>query len=203
MAGLEFLFSADFSKITRDGLLIALGHSFFTLSLGMGAIMVYGSYLPQNTSIAKTSITIAGLDTIVALLAGMAIFPIVFVNGLEPGAGPGLIFQTLPIAFGHMPGGVLFGTLFFVLLVFAAWSSSISLGSSALMCHSTASTSMATARWDSESTMDSLPLSTDATRGGSLITGCSPSARTARGTSPRHTRNSWNGSPFRKFPHRS
>lgn len=125
--GLSFLFSPDFSKITGDGILIAMGHAFFTLSLGMGAIMVYGSYLPQKTSIAKTSITIAGMDTVVALLAGMAIFPIVFANELTPGAGPGLIFQTLPIAFGHMPGGTFFGTLFFVLLVFAAWSSAISL----------------------------------------------------------------------------
>jgi NSS family neurotransmitter:Na+ symporter len=78
-------------------------------------------------SIAKTSVAIAFMDTLVALLAGMAIFPIVFANNLEPGAGPGLIFQTLPIAFGHMPYGTLFGTLFFLLLVFAAWSSSISL----------------------------------------------------------------------------
>ena len=125
--GLAFLFTPDFSKITANGVLIAMGHAFFTLSLGMGAIMVYGSYLPERASIARTSITIAFLDTLVALMAGMAIFPIVFINGLEPGAGPGLIFQTLPIAFGHMPGGVLFGTLFFVLLVFAAWTSAISL----------------------------------------------------------------------------
>ena len=125
--GLDFLFTPDFGKLTADGVLTAMGHAFFTLSLGMGAIMVYGSYLPDRTSIAKTSITIALLDTLVALLAGMAIFPIVFVNGLEPGAGPGLIFQTLPIAFGHMPGGSFFGTLFFVLLVFAAWTSAISL----------------------------------------------------------------------------
>jgi NSS family neurotransmitter:Na+ symporter len=104
-----------------------MGHAFFTLSLGMGAIMVYGSYLPERTSIARTSITIALLDTLVAMLAGMAIFPIVFANGLEPGAGPGLIFQTLPIAFGHMTGGLMFGTLFFILLVFAAWTSAISL----------------------------------------------------------------------------
>jgi NSS family neurotransmitter:Na+ symporter len=125
--GLEFLFTPDFSKIDANGILIAMGHAFFTLSLGMGAIMVYGSYMPERTSIARTSITIALLDTLVALLAGMAIFPIVFVNGLEPGAGPGLIFQTLPIAFGHMDGGVVFGTLFFLLVVFAAWTSGISL----------------------------------------------------------------------------
>ncbi len=125
--GLEFLFTPDFSRISANGVLIAMGHAFFTLSLGMGAIMVYGSYLPERASIARSSITIALLDTLVALLAGMAIFPIVFANGLEPGSGAGLIFQTLPIAFGHMPGGALFGTLFFLLLVFAAWTSAISL----------------------------------------------------------------------------
>ena len=127
LQGLEFLFKPDFSKITSNGILTAMGHAFFTLSLGMGAIMVYGSYLPSHTSITKTTFMIAGADTLVALLAGMVIFPIVFANNLAPGAGPGLIFQTLPLAFGHMPGGVFFGTLFFILLSFAAWSSSISL----------------------------------------------------------------------------
>jgi len=125
--GLEFLFKPNFSAISANGVLIAMGHAFFTLSLGMGAIMVYGSYLPENMSIAKTSIAVSLMDTLVALLAGMAIFPIVFANGLEPSAGPGLIFQTLPIAFGHMDGGAFFGMLFFILLVFAAWTSSISL----------------------------------------------------------------------------
>jgi NSS family neurotransmitter:Na+ symporter len=125
--GLAFLFTPNFSALTPGAVLTAMGHAFFTLSLGMGAIMVYGSYLPKGASIVKTSVAIAMADTIVALLAGMAIFPIVFANGLEPGAGPGLIFQTLPLAFGHMDGGLLFGTLFFVLLVFAAWTSAISL----------------------------------------------------------------------------
>ena len=125
--GLHFLFDPDFSKISTEGVLTALGHAFFTLSLGMGAIMIYGAYLPDSVSITKVTLTVALADTVVALLAGMAIFPIVFANGLEPGAGPGLIFQTLPVAFGAMPGGVLFGTLFFVLLVFAAWSSAISI----------------------------------------------------------------------------
>jgi len=125
--GVKFLFEPDFSKLTGNSILIAMGHAFFTLSLGMGAIMIYGAYLPKNVSIAKTSFIIAGTDTVVALLAGLAIFPIVFANGLEPGAGPGLIFQTLPIAFGNMPAGLLFGTLFFILLVFAAWTSAISL----------------------------------------------------------------------------
>ncbi|MEW5009501.1 MAG: sodium-dependent transporter [Cycloclasticus sp.] len=124
---LDFLFSADFSKITSESLLTAMGHAFFTLSLGMGAIMVYGSYLPNKVSIGSTTLIIALADTAVALLAGLAIFPLVFANGLEPSSGPGLIFQTLPIAFGHMDYGSVFGGLFFLLLVFAAWSSSISL----------------------------------------------------------------------------
>jgi len=122
-----FLFQPDFSKLTTSGILVALGHAFFTLSLGMAVMMAYGSYLPKNISIAKTSISVSVIDTGVALLAGLAIFPIVFANGLEPGAGPGLIFQTLPLAFGQMPMGSLFGTLFFVLLIFAAWTSGISL----------------------------------------------------------------------------
>jgi len=127
MQGLEFMFSPDFSKLTAQSVLVAMGHAFFTLSLGMGAIMVYGSYLPKETSIAKASMMIAAADTLVALMAGMVIFPIVFANELLPGAGPGLIFQTLPIAFGQMEAGVLIGTLFFILLVLAALSSSISL----------------------------------------------------------------------------
>ena len=125
--GLHFLFYADFSKITADVVLTAMGHAFFTLSLGMGAIMVYGAYLPKSVSISQTTCLIAVADTAVALLAGIAIFPLVFANQLAPSAGPGLIFQTLPLAFGQMPGGWLFGVLFFVLLVLAALTSSISL----------------------------------------------------------------------------
>lgn len=127
LEGVEFLFQPDFSAISANGVLIAMGHAFFTLSLGMGAIMVYGSYLPQKTSIAGATIFIALADTAVALLAGLAIFPIVFANGLAPGMGAGLVFETLPIAFGQMPAGAFFGALFFILVVFAAWSSSISL----------------------------------------------------------------------------
>lgn len=141
--GAAFLFHPEFSKVFQhcellesgvkscrfsgEPLLIALGHAFFTLSLGMGAIMVYGSYMPGNASIARATLTIVVADTTAALLAGLAIFPIVFANGLEPASGPGLVFQTLPIAFGAMPGGRFFGMLFFVLLVFAAWTSAISL----------------------------------------------------------------------------
>ena len=125
--GFSFLFSFDSSKLTSESIVIALGHAFFTLSLGLGAIMAYGAYMPADISIGKTVVLVGILDTLVALAAGLAIFPIVFTNGLEPGAGPGLLFQTLPIAFGQMPAGTLFGTLFFVLITFAAWSSSISL----------------------------------------------------------------------------
>lgn len=123
----EYLFTPDFSKITADVVLSAMGQAFFSLSLGMGAIMIYGSYLPHTASIARMSFIIAGLDTSVALLAGLAIFPLVFAYGLEPQSGPGLVFVTLPIAFGQMPGGALFGMAFFILLLFAAWTSSISL----------------------------------------------------------------------------
>jgi NSS family neurotransmitter:Na+ symporter len=127
-AGFNFLFSFDFSKITAESIVVALGHAFFTLSLGMGAIMAYGAYMPKNSSIGKTVLTVAFLDTLIALVAGLVIFPIVFSNGLEAGAGPGLLFQTLPLAFSQMPAGTIFGTLFFILVAFAALSSAISLG---------------------------------------------------------------------------
>ncbi len=126
-AGMDFLFTPDFTRLSTSAVLVALGHAFFTLSLGMGIMIAYGSYLSPQTSIAGTAVTVVILDTVIALLAGTAIFPIVFANDLTPGAGPGLIFQTLPLAFGAMPGGMVFGTLFFVLLTFAAWTSTISL----------------------------------------------------------------------------
>lgn len=132
MEGLQYLFVPDFERLAQknlfaDILLPALGQAFFSLSLGMGAIMIYGSYLSQKSSIVGTSVSIALADTSVAILAGIAIFPIVFSYGLEPGGGPGLIFISLPIAFGQMPFGTFFGSLFFVLLTFAAWTSAISL----------------------------------------------------------------------------
>ncbi len=125
--GIEFLFKADFSALTAEGMLAAMGQAFFTLSVGMGAIMAYGAYLPEGTSITGTSVSVVIADTLVALLAGLVIFPIVFANGLDPAAGPGLIFETLPVAFGKMSGGTFFATLFFVLLTFAAWTSAIGL----------------------------------------------------------------------------
>lgn len=129
-ASMRYLFAPDFRRLgahAGEAILSAMGQAFFSLSLGMGAIMIYGSYLRSDASILQNTVIIALLDTAVALLAGLAIFPIVFANGLEPASGPGLIFVTLPIAFGGMPGGALFGALFFLLLVFAAWTSAISL----------------------------------------------------------------------------
>jgi NSS family neurotransmitter:Na+ symporter len=122
-----FLFLPDFSRLSGESVLTAMGQAFFSLGLGMGSIMVYGSYLPGHVSIARSTIFVAAADTAVALFAGLAIFPIVFSNHLEPGMGPGLIFQTLPIAFGAMPGGSFFGTLFFILVFFAALTSSIAM----------------------------------------------------------------------------
>lgn len=125
--GLAFLFSPDFSKLTWDSVLAAMGQAFFTLSIGMGAVMAYGAYLPEETSIPGSATAVAVADTSIAMLAGLVIFPLVFANGLNPGEGAGLVFATLPSAFGQMPGGVFFATIFFVLLTFAAWTSAISL----------------------------------------------------------------------------
>jgi neurotransmitter:Na+ symporter, NSS family len=122
-----FMFTPDFSKLTPIVMLSALGHAFFSLSLGMGSVMVYGSYLKREVSIARTTIFIALIDTLLGVLVGLAIYALVFANQLEPAAGPGLIFQTLPIAFGYMPFGRVFGALFFMLVGFAAWTSAISL----------------------------------------------------------------------------
>ncbi len=125
--GAAFLFTPDFDRLGWGGVLAALGQAFFTLSIGMGAIMAYGAYLPEETSIAGASAAVVAADTFVAIVAGLAIFPLVFANGLDPAEGPGLVFQTLPLAFGQMPGGVFFATIFFVLLAFAAWTSAIGL----------------------------------------------------------------------------
>jgi len=127
MAGLRFLFKADFSAITAEGFLWALGHAFFTLSIATASMMIYGAYLSRETSIGSMAITVTVLDTLVAILAGLAIFPIVLTYGLMPDEGAGLMFKTLPIAFGQMPAGSFFGGLFFLLLLFAALGSSISM----------------------------------------------------------------------------
>ena len=123
----SFLFDFDFSKITADVVLAAIGQAFFSVSVAMGLLMTYGAYLPADVSIPRASVIIATADTLVAILAGLVIFPIVFQNNLDPAQGPGLIFVTLPIAFGSMPAGSLFGLIFFILLVFAALTSSIAI----------------------------------------------------------------------------
>jgi len=125
--GLEFMFRPDFSKLTASSVLEALGHSFFTLSLGMAAMITYGSYLKKEEDLFAAGLRIAGLDTLIAIMAGLAIFPIVFSVGMAPAAGPGLIFKTIPVVFSQIPGGSILAILFFLLLSFAALTSNISL----------------------------------------------------------------------------
>ncbi|MBW3549398.1 MAG: sodium-dependent transporter [Proteobacteria bacterium] len=123
-----FLFNPDWSRVDGNTFLRAMGQAFFSLSLGMCTMMTYGAYLPKDISIPKVGVTVALADTGVALLAGLAIFPIVISFGLDPqGGGPGLIFTSLPLAFNAMPLGIFYGLLFFALLSVAAWTSSISL----------------------------------------------------------------------------
>ncbi len=121
--GIDFLLNPDFSKITPNVVFMAMGQAFFSLAIGVGVMLTYGAYVPQTVSLPKAAFTIAIADTVVAILAGVAIFPVVFANGLDPGDGPGLMFVTLPIAFGNMPAGYFIGLLFFILLFFAAYSS--------------------------------------------------------------------------------
>ena len=128
LKGLQFLFSPDFSQVNPQTFLSAMGQAFFSLSLGMGAIMTYGAYMSDDQKILSTSITVGGLDTLVALMAGLAIFPIIFASGLEVNSGGvGLVFITLSQTFETMFLGQIFGPLFFILLVIASLSSSISL----------------------------------------------------------------------------
>ena len=126
--GLKYMFIPDLDKINPDVILSAMGMAFFSLSIGMGSLMIYGSYLSRESSITEVTAIVAFSDTFVAVLAGIIIFPMVFTFNLDPSsAGPGLIFQTLPLAFGVMPYGEVVATLFFILLFFAAITSSISL----------------------------------------------------------------------------
>ncbi|MBW1646339.1 MAG: sodium-dependent transporter [Deltaproteobacteria bacterium] len=127
MAGVEFYLKPDFSKINTNSVLQALGHAFFTLSLGMGAITTYGSYVDRKQNLFLASLSIAGLDTLIALMAGLAIFPAVFAQGFQPNAGPGLVFQVLPTVFNQIPLGSLWAAIFFFLLLVAALTSGISL----------------------------------------------------------------------------
>jgi len=123
----EFLFTPDFSKITPQVVMAAVGQALFSTAVGAGTMITYGAYLSKGESIPRMSGIIAGGDTLVALVAGLVVFPLVFANSQSPGEGPGLIFVTLPVAFGQMPGGAIVAPLFFVLLVFAALTSSIAM----------------------------------------------------------------------------
>lgn len=125
--GLTFLFQPDFSKIDGQVILSAMGQSFFSISMGVGTLLIYGSYLPNSTKMGKVSLSICLLDTLIAILAGIIIFPACFAYGIEPDAGPGLAFITLPSVFGQMPGGYGWSIAFFLLLAVAALTSSISM----------------------------------------------------------------------------
>lgn len=125
--GLRFLFHPDFSKINSQVVLSALGQSFFSISVGICCLMTYGSYLPNSTKMGKTAISITMLDTLFAILAGIIIFPACFAYGVQPDAGPGLAFITLPSVFQQMPGGMFWCFCFFLLLAVAALTSSLSM----------------------------------------------------------------------------
>lgn len=126
-AGVEFFLKPDFSKLTTQSVLIALGHAFFSLSLGMGTMLTYGTYVHRQQSLGKAAVAVGFGDLMYALIAGLIIFPTIFSYGIEPGQGPGLVFMALPAAFAAMPFGNLFGFLFFILLAVAALTSAVSL----------------------------------------------------------------------------
>lgn len=125
--GIKYLLHPDWSHVTGQSVLIALGQAFFTLSMGMGAMLTYGSYMSKKDNVPSSALSIVILDTSIALMAGVAIFTGVFATGLAPDAGPGLIFHTLPVVFTKMPGGYIFSIFFFTLLSIAALTSTISL----------------------------------------------------------------------------
>jgi NSS family neurotransmitter:Na+ symporter len=124
---LDFVFGFHKDELTRAGVLEALGHAFFTLSLGMGAMITYGSYLQRDDDLVSTSVLVGVADTVIALLACMVLFPITFSYEMEPGGGPGLVFQNIPVALSQVPLGQLWSVMFFVLITFAALTSAISL----------------------------------------------------------------------------
>lgn len=125
--GVRFLFMPDFSEITPSVVLGAMGQAFFSLSLGLGCLITYSSYFKHDTPLLRTSLITAGLDTLVAILAGIIIFPAVFTFGQEPAAGPKLVFEVLPSIFANMSGGAVWSTLFFLLLFLASLTSTISM----------------------------------------------------------------------------
>ncbi|CAH2030617.1 sodium-dependent transporter [Trichlorobacter ammonificans] len=125
--GLAFMFRPDFGKLTPGSVLEALGHAFFTLSLGMAAMITYGSYLNRKENLLSASFRVVLLDTTISLMAGVAIFSVVFSVNMQPAAGPGLVFKTIPVVFSQLPGGQFLAIVFFLLLAFAALTSNISL----------------------------------------------------------------------------
>lgn len=125
--GLSFLFKPDFSKISGKTVLVALGQAFFSLSIGMGTLITYGSYIRKKNDLANTALSVSLADTFVAILAGIAIFPAVFAFGIDPASGEKLVFIVLPEIFQLMPGGYIFSLLFFILLAVAALTSTISI----------------------------------------------------------------------------
>lgn len=125
--GLTFLFKPDFSKITPTVLLSALGQAFFSLSLGLGCMLTYASYFSNSTRLGRTAFVTASLDSLVAILAGVIIFPAVFSFGISPESGPMLVFEVLPYIFSQLPAGVLWSTLFFLLLFLASLTSTVSM----------------------------------------------------------------------------
>lgn len=127
LEGVAFMLKPDFTKLSGAGVLAAMGQAFFTLSIGMGAMITYGSYVGKEINLVRTGAWVAGLDTLIALLAGFVIFPAVFAFGMEPSEGPGLVFVTLPSIFAEMPGGNIFGSAFFFLVFIAALTSAISI----------------------------------------------------------------------------
>jgi len=126
-AGVSFFLQPDFSKLTPNAALVALGHAFFSLSLGMGILLTYGAYVDKRQSLGAATLAIGAGDLIYAFIAGLIIFPTTASFGIEPDAGPSLVFMALPAAFSAMPLGAFFGGLFFVLLAIAALTSSVSL----------------------------------------------------------------------------
>ncbi len=123
----HFIFYPDFSKFTLTGALEALGLSFFTLSLGQGIMLTYGSYMKSTEDIPQTALIVGGMDIAVSLLSALMIFPIIFTFGFEPAQGTGLVFQTLPVLFARLPGALIISTLFFTLFVFTALTSAVAL----------------------------------------------------------------------------
>ena len=126
-AGARFLLVPDFSQLDAQTILLAVGQAFFSLGIGLGVLMTIGAYMDRNSSVLRAGIVVAAADAGVALLAGLAIFPIVFANNLSPAEGPGLIFATLPVAFGNMPGGSILGPMFFILMAITALTSAITI----------------------------------------------------------------------------